>query len=412
MHLALFWLAMTFTCLFVQAFFAMMEMAAVSFNKVRLQYYVSRGSRRARWLSELISNPPRLFGTALFGVNFALQVGSECSRRLYLSLGLSPDLAPLTQVLLVLVFAELTPLFAARKYSGHVIMSGIPILYAFSKLMIPVTWSIGLISKGINYLMTGSKEVHLMHITRDELQRALEEQNHEQRPIGEDSDFNLLVGNILNLQNQEAAHLMIPLHIVHMVSAEQTSEKIREMLDKSYHPFLPVYESHRNNVIGIIDTRDLIKSDLKLPCKSLIDPPWFVVLDTPASQILNQFRHNKQKVAVVLDHEGQAVGILTLDLIIKSLFGESIEDPLPMSDSETQALVDRTFEADLSIESFNQVFTAKIEDEGCETLGQLVAQVLGHHPEVGEVVRLGAYEIQIQEVSLGQIKKVLVRSII
>lgn len=412
MHLALFWLLMTFLCLFIQAFFAMMEMAAVSFNKVRLQYYVSTGSKRALWLSQLLSNPPRLFGTALFGVNFALQVGSECSRRLYLALGLSPDLAPLSQVLLVLVFAELTPLFAARKFSGQVIMAGIPILYTFSKIMIPITWTIGLISKGINYLMTGNKEVHLMHITRDELQRALEEQNHEQRPIGEDTDFNLLVGNILSLQNKQSAHLMIPLHKVHMVPAEQTGHKIREQLDRSYHPFLPVYDNHRSNVIGIIDTRDLIKGDLSQPCKKLIDPPWFVLLDAPASEILNQFRHNQQKVAVVLDREGQAIGILTLDLIVKCLFGESIEDPQPMKDSSNQPLVDRTFDADFSLDAFNAKFNAKIDTEGCKTLGELLAQVIEHHPEVGETVRLGTYEIRIQEVSLGQIKKVLVRSII
>lgn len=408
----LFWLIITLCCILVQAFFAMMEMAAVSYNKVRLQYHVSKGSRRAKWLASLISNPPRLFGTALFGVNLALQVGSECSRRLYLALGINPDLAPITQVILVLVFAELTPLFAARKYSGHVIMSGIPVLYALSKLLIPITWTIGLISQSINYLMTGSKDVHLMNITRDELQRAFEEQSHEARPLGEDPDFNLLVGNILNLQNEQAAHLMIPLHQVHMVSSTHTGEKIREMLDKSYHPFLPVYDLHRSNIIGIIDTRDLIKSDLSQESRSFIDPPWFVIQDAPASEILNQFRHNEQKVAVVLDREGQAIGILTLDLIVKSLFGESIEDPLPLIESKETSLVDRTLPGEFLLKDFNQHFNAEIEHAGCINLAELVHNVLGHHPEAGELVRVGPFEMRIEEVSLGNIKTVLVRSII
>ncbi|MCH9634755.1 MAG: hypothetical protein S4CHLAM7_15160 [Chlamydiae bacterium] len=390
----------------------MMEMAAVSYNKVRLQYHVSKGSRRAKWLASLLSNPPRLFGTALFGVNFALQVGSECSRRLYLSLGINPDLAPLTQVFLVLIFAELSPLFAARKYSGQVIMAGIPLLYAFSKIMIPITWTIGLISQSINYLMTGSREVHLMNITRDELQRALEEQRHEVRLLGDDADFNLLVGNILSLQNKEVSHLMVPLHKVHMVSSTHTGNKVREILDKSYHPFLPVYQEHRNNIIGIIDTRNLIKLDLKQESKNYLEAPWFVILDASASEILNQFRHNKQKVAIVLDHEGQAVGILTLDLIIKSLFGESIEDPLPLLDSKNVSLLDRTLSGDFLIKDFNSHFNAEIEPDGCSDLAELVLQILGHHPEIGEVVRIGPFEIKIEEVSLGNIKRLLVRSII
>lgn len=412
MNSPIFWLAMTLMCVLIQAFFAMMEMAAVSYNKVRLQYYVSKGSKRAKWLASLISNPPRLFGTALFGVNLALQVGSECSRRLYLAVGFNPDLAPLTQVFIVLVFAELTPLFAARKYSGHVIMSGIPVLYALSKILLPITWTIGLISKSINYLMTGSKDVHLMNITRDELQRALEEQKHGVRPLGEDPDFNLLVGNILNLQNQLSSHLMIPLHKVHMVSSSHTGEKIRELLDKSYHPFLPVYEEHRTNVIGIIDTRDLVKADLNKECRAFIDPPWFVILDAPASEILNQFRHNKQKVAVVLDQEGQAIGILTLDLIVKALFGESIEDPLPLVESKKTSLLDRTLSGELLIKDFNKHFNAEIDSPECSSLGELVHQILGHHPEIGEIIRVGPFEMKIQEVSLGNIKTILVRSII
>jgi putative hemolysin len=412
MNSPLFWLIMTLLCVFIQAFFAMMEMAAVSFNKVRLQYYVSKGLKRAKWLASLLSNPPRLFGTALFGVNLALQVGSECSRRLYLALGFNPDLAPITQVIIVLVFAELAPLFAARKFSGHVIMSGIPILYTISKILIPITWSIGLISRSINYLLTGSTDVYLMNITRDELQRALEEQKYEVRPLGEDPDFNLLVGNIMTLQKKLASHLMIPLHKVHMVSSSHTGTKIRELLDKSYHPFLPVYEHRRDNIIGIIDVRDLIKADLDKECRTFIDPPWFVILDAPASEILNQFRHNKQKVSVVLDREGQAIGILTLDLIVKALFGENIDDPIPIVEAKEYSIVDRTLPGELLIKDFNKEFNAQIEAIGCSNLAELVHHILGHLPEPGELIRVGPFEMRIEEVSLGNIKSVLVRSII
>ena len=91
-------LFLTISCLIIQGFFAMLEMACVSFNKVRLQYYVSKGQKRAIWLSYLLNHPALLFGTTLIMVNAALLIGSECSRKFYDSLGLSPDWAPLTQV--------------------------------------------------------------------------------------------------------------------------------------------------------------------------------------------------------------------------------------------------------------------------------------------------------------------------
>ena len=113
----------------VEGFFSMLEMACVSFNRVRLQYYVSKKNRRAIWLSSLLKNPARLFGTTLIGVTTALQFGSECARRFYISLDLSPDWAPLSQVIIVLIFAELAPLFAARRYAENVVMLGIPIIF-------------------------------------------------------------------------------------------------------------------------------------------------------------------------------------------------------------------------------------------------------------------------------------------
>ena len=56
----------------IQGFFSLFEMACVSFNRVRLQYYVSIGSHRASWLNYLLKRPSRLFGTTLIGVNTAL----------------------------------------------------------------------------------------------------------------------------------------------------------------------------------------------------------------------------------------------------------------------------------------------------------------------------------------------------
>ncbi len=412
MHKAVFWLILTLACILIQAFFAMMEMASVSYNKVRLQYHVSKGSNRARWLYSLLQNPPRLFGTTLFGVNFCLQVGSECSRRFYYELGINPDFAPLTQVIIVLIFAELTPLFAARKFSGYVIMWGIPFIYLFSKIMIPITWTIGLISQSINYLVTGKGESHIMDITRDELQRAVEEQSHELRPIEEDQDFNQLVNNILNLQKKQAAHIMTPLHQVQMASSTQTVNKVKDALDKTYHPFLPIYQKHRYNIVGIVDTHRLIQANLDQEIKDFIRPPWFVILDTSASEILNQFRHNNQNTAIVLDHQGQAVGILTLDHLVKALFGDTIEDYTPIIQPKQFSLVDRTLPAEMPLHLFNQEFHANIKLEGCDNLGELVEEILGHLPEQGELIKIDNYEMRIEEVSLGNVKKVWVRSTI
>src|SRR5271168_1923794 len=121
MNSPLFWLSLTILCIAVQGVYSMLELASVSFNRVRLEYYVAKKIKRAMWLHYLLQKPSRLFGTVMLGVNVALQIGSQTSREFYSSVGLDPDLAPLTQVFLVVILAELTPLFAARRYPESVV---------------------------------------------------------------------------------------------------------------------------------------------------------------------------------------------------------------------------------------------------------------------------------------------------
>ena len=100
-----FFLICTIITIIMQGYFAMMEMAIVSYNKVKLQYHVHEGDRKAIWLSKLLKKPTYLFGTTLIGVNFFLELGSECSRMMYAALGLNPDYAMATQILAVVLFA-------------------------------------------------------------------------------------------------------------------------------------------------------------------------------------------------------------------------------------------------------------------------------------------------------------------
>src|SRR5690348_4151194 len=101
---ALWWTFLNLISIIVLAFFSMEEMACVSFSRLRLHYYVSQGKRRALWLNYLLQEPTRLFTTTLLSVNAAMFIGSECARQSYIALGLSPDWAPVSQVILVVIF--------------------------------------------------------------------------------------------------------------------------------------------------------------------------------------------------------------------------------------------------------------------------------------------------------------------
>ena len=413
MRHSLFWLSLTLLFILMEAFFSMMEMALVSFNKVRLQYYLNQNGRRARWIHSLLKSPARLFGTILLGINIALEFGSECSRQLYESWGLNPDIAPLTQVVLVVVFAELAPIFAARRYAEHVGMLGIPIIYAASIVLYPVVWLFGLLAKWVGRLFGSAPHAADIYLSREELQRVLEEKD-EGVQQSEGEEFQLVVSNIFNLRNQLAKQIMAPLNSVKMVPSQCTVGEINAFLRKISYSHLPIYHRYRQQIVGLVSPRDLIKVPNARRVRDYARPPWFITENAPAMQIIKQFRINRQDVAVVLNAKGEAVGILTLEDILKQIFGDISEGSLPaLHSAEIKPVVERNLPAETRIHDFNLQFDANLsEEEGTETLLDLAQRSLGEHPEKGASFRLGRYEFTVAETNLlGIIKSFDIRTL-
>ncbi len=405
-----FYLSLIVICLIVQGFYAMLEMACVSFNKVRLQYYVSKSNRRAIWLSYLLNHPAQLFGTTLIGVNLSLQLGSEAARRFYEALGFSPDLAPLSQVLIVILVAELAPLFAGRRYAENVVMLGIPILYLSSIILRPMIWALDILCSVINKLLKIPARAGL-YLSREELQKIIEEQ--EVRSVPEQAEFNTIAANMFSLKNKTAKELMKPLQEIVMVPSICTIAEMRTLLSSNYFPYLPIYHRSPQNIVAIAYPRDLLRFAENTRVRDHARPPWFITETNSILQILKQFRQSNRSIAVVLNEAGLAVGILTLDEIIDEIFGradawESLEDIMPRSH---HIAIDRSFPGDMKIADFNQQFHVHLPSHGCVTLEELVAKTLGHPPAKDESIRIDQFELTVEEASLLAAKMISIRTI-
>jgi CBS domain containing-hemolysin-like protein len=394
------WMIATFAAIVVQALFALFEMASVSFSKIRLQYYVSQGNRRAERLFYLLQRPSRLFGTTLIGINAALQIGSECSRRFYEALHLNPDWAPLSQVLLVVIFGELAPLFAARRHPEQVAMALVPLMSVVARLLTPFIWAFDQLSRGIRSLVRAPAEGFL-HPSKDEIKTAFEER-------GEDH-FQRLISSVFQLKSQRAAELMLPIAQVQALASTATVADVRRRLAVRYVPLLPIYHRSLNNIVAIADVRKLLRAHEQQKVLELARPPWFVTQDTSVLQILDQFRRNNQSVAVILDSSGVAVGILTLDLMIDAIFGP---EEFGARDEEAAPIrLERTLEGSMSLPEFNRQFGAHLTSAQATTLSEFVIQHLGHSPVQGERVKIGGYEFTILSTTLRSVKTLSIRSL-
>jgi magnesium and cobalt transporter len=201
---------------------------------------------------------------------------------------------------------------------------------------------------------------------------------------------------------------MIPLSKVQMVPSSATLAEVRHVLSVHYAPMIPIYHRHSHNIVAIATLRDLFRLDEN---KKVIDSarsPWFVTMGTSVLQLLQQFRRNNQSTAVILEPSGQAVGILTLDLILSQIFGEESRSAVM---EETSHYIQRTLSGDMSVSEFNKQFEARLPEGKGDTLNDLILSELDHLPVKGEYVIIEDLEFTIDEPTLRGIKTLSVRSI-
>lgn len=414
-HSLLFFISLTLVCIFIQAFFAMIEMACVSFNKLKLNYYVSQKKNYAIWLSNLLNTPAKLFGVTLFCINLAMLIGSECARRLYIELGIPPNWALATQVILVLIFAELAPLFAARRHSEHVVRLGMPIIYFLSLVLRPLTWFFTLICEFVNRLF-GAPGKNVSSLTREELQKALESRKGQRfsRFLGhQKGGLDIILSKIFSLKNLSAIQIIQPLNEVIMLPVESTISEMRKALQKKYFPYLPLYQGVKENIVAIAYPRELLNSPGSEPIKNYTRTPWFITQDVPAFQVLQQFKRTNQRVAIVLNISGAAIGLVTLDAIIDEIF-ENIDSWSAVDEVNPkveQVIIEKSFLGSFPIKELRDELGYNFGNDEMETLNDLLEKHLGRKPQEGDSIIIDRFEFVVKESSIIGAKIIEVHSI-
>ncbi len=389
--------------LIFQSFFTMVEMAFVSMNRLRLNHLIAKGNTRALWLGNLLRQPTYLFGTTLIGVNFFLQIGSESARRLFYLWGLNPDYSMLSQLLLVVIFAELAPMFAARAHAEHVSMLGITPIYFLAKLLYPITYIFNIICR----LFRRDDYQEANYLSREELQKAIEVKD-EHCLIHESAKLKYMIDNIFALRSKTAKQFMTPMSKIPMAIKDVSVSRVRDLLSQQYAPYVLLYYPNRQYIYGILYTRDLLKHSKEKDLGELVRSVWFVSERNSIQQMLEQFRWNKQKVAVVLSNQGKSIGVVTLDGMIEEIFEGKSKDFY----HHPSVIVDKHFSCDILVKEVNKQFGIALPTDQGTTLEELMRASLGRSPHASDHVRIGDYRLTLEPHQFLGKKKIYISTVV
>ena len=204
-----------------------------------------------------------------------------------------------------------------------------------------------------------------------------------------DAEALSMIEGVLAVSELAAGDIMIPRSRMDMLEVSEPIEALLPGVIETAHSRFPVYEESRDNVIGILLAKDLLRCvvDRHLELRALLRPAVFIPESKKLNVLLREFRSNRNHIAIVVDEHGGTAGLITIEDVLEQIVGE-IEDEYDDIDVEQSILPDGKNRwrvmATTSIRRFNETFGSSLDDDEYDTVGGWMAGNLGRIPRRGD----------------------------
>ena len=202
-----------------------------------------------------------------------------------------------------------------------------------------------------------------------------------------------MLEGVIRMADMTAGDVMVAAPRMDLVNIDAPFDELLHLIIDTAHSRFPVFEDEKENIIGILMAKDLLKLQRapELNIRALLRPAAFVPETKGLNDLLREFRGNRNHQAIVIDEFGRVAGLITIEDVLEQIVGE-IEDEfdIPEDEGDIFGLADRTYRVsgDTSIERVNEAFgvtlAATNAGQAFDTIGGLIAHEMGHVPKRGE----------------------------
>jgi len=364
-------------------------------------------------VQKLLEHPRRLLVTIIVCNETANIAFTALATALFINLlgvgGQWVAIAVLTP--LVLIFCEAMPKTFGKMYPMRFSSYASPVVAVFMTLGYPLIWLMERISAFFSSFFRDAQREERA-LTEDAF-RSLVEAGHEEGVI-EKSERDL-IHRVFKLGDTEVSAIMTPRVDMFCLPVSMGIEDMkREIVEQGYSR-IPIHGSGGiDDVLGILYARDLLARAAGLGqavrVESLLKKPFFIPPQRRADALLRDFQIRKVHMAIVVDEYGGVEGLVTMEDILEGLFGDiyderdTIEDLYHRVDENTFLVSGMT-----SIERFNELTGAGIDEEDFDTLGGYVFHLFGRLPSKGDAISMGGYTFSIEKMGKARILRVRVK---
>ena len=411
------WIEISTLCVLIglSGFFSGLEVALVGVRKSKVVQLFNEGKKGAKALHKLKMNPSWMMSSVNLGNNLvnvgASALATSVAIRLFGNDGLGIAVGVMT--FLILVFGEITPKTYCNANSTKIALRYAPVLLAFSYAFYPVVKFFEIITRGV-VKITGSSHTP-PPITEEEIKGVIDQGLAEKALEKEEME---LVHGALNFDDTVIRSVMTPRTKMFTLNAKMLLFEALPQINKSGHSRIPIFGETRDDIVGFIHARDVLKELEKdnkvVTLEQIARKPVFASQEKMVSSLLKEMKGRKTHMAIVVDEHGGVEGLVTLEDLLEEIVGE-IEDETDLTREKGYERIDQDTiitNGDIEIDIINEIFKTKIpEGDDYASLNGLLHERLQDIPQEGDKIEIKELRIVVEKVTKNIPQKIRIEKI-
>lgn len=403
---------------FIVAFFAASETAFLSITRVTLHQMLKKdGGKKntpAKRIQFLKKDTNKLLSLILIGINFVTSLASGLAATVAIKLAGNSGSAYATIVIsfVLIVFGEIMPKTVAAVYPVAVAGLFSRLLIFLERLLFPIVWLFSKITDFITKLLTRFVTETRELITEEELKSLIAVGENE--GTLESSEKKMLY-KIFEFTDLKVHDIMRHKSQVEFVPEDASYDEIAEIFAKTGYSRLPVCRGSFEDVLGVLYYKNVLLADTSLKksrnlAVRCMRPALFIPETITATELLQKFRKENVNFAVAVDENGSNIGIVTMDDIMRAVFGHSVHGE--QSDIPPETLIvpvtskEFIVPGDMKIDDVNELLKLELVSDDYDTLAGWLLEQFDAIPEAGETIRRNDVLYKIEDQSRRRIKSV------
>ena len=397
----------------LSAFFSSAETALTTVNRIHMRTLADADNKKAKMVLKITKDSAKMLSAILIGNNIVNLSASSIATTLAISMfgNYGAGIATGIITFLILIFGEVSPKTLSTIKADSISMKIAGIINVLMIVLTPVIFLINKLSLGVLFLF-GVKASDGNRVMTEEELRTIVDVGQETGVI--EDEERAMIHNVFDFGDAEAKEVMIPRIDMTFVHIDADYNEVLKIYKQDMFTRLPVYEESTDNVVGIINMKDLllIENTDNFSIRDIMRDPYFTYEHKNTSDLFLEMKKSSISLAIVLDEYGVTAGLITLEDLIEEIVGEirdeydtdEIDDITRLSDREYLVL------GSANLEDVSDELNLNLESDDYDTIGGYCLEKLDHLPERNEIIITDDdVLLRIEAVDKNRIEKVYIK---